>query len=361
MRHFLIAIVCLACDAAGASTHAVKPRELVHAYPPTGPAEIAGTALSSKVLRTMQRYAVPAFTDVLAMHVAQTLQGASDEPVMVKRRPRQGGRDAAVVVSSAAADGRTLLLASSIPAGSKATSRSNWPADIALRPVALVASMPYVLIANSESRHASLGDLIREARGAPERQLIGSAGEKSAGHLALGLLRLHHGLAVEPVAYNGGHAALQAVATKQVSTALVPLPAALPYLGGGRIKALAIAESRRHPGIPQLQTTAEAGVADFEAIGWFGVFVAAGTPQSVIRGLNTMLARSPESEQTRQVFSDFGLRLEHRAADAFAELLEREQQRGSGFRPSVTNARTRCVCAHESDFRVVNIDSDAHT
>jgi tripartite-type tricarboxylate transporter receptor subunit TctC len=100
--------------------------------------------------------------------------------------------------------------------------------------------------------------------------LIGSAGEKSAAHVAIELLRLRHGLPIEPIAYNGGNAALQAVATKQVSTALVPLPAVLSYLGAGRIKALAIAEPRRHPGIPTVQTTAEGGVRDFEATGWFG-------------------------------------------------------------------------------------------
>lgn len=115
---------------------------------------------------------------------------------------------------------------------------------------------------------------------------------------------------------------LHAVATKQVSTALVPLPAVLPYLGAGRVKILAIAEPRRHPSIPHVQTTAQAGLADFAATGWFGVFAPAGTPQSVIHDLNAALARDPGSEQTRQVFSEFGLRLEHRAADAFGELLE---------------------------------------
>jgi tripartite-type tricarboxylate transporter receptor subunit TctC len=60
-----------------------------------------------------------------------------------------------------------------------------------------------------------------------------------------------------------------------------------------------------------VETTAEAGIADFEAVEWFGVFAPARTPTLVIRDLNAMLARSPQSEQTRQFFSDLGLRLEH--------------------------------------------------
>jgi tripartite-type tricarboxylate transporter receptor subunit TctC len=322
MRHFLVAILGLTFGHAAASGHTGGARELVHAYPPTGPVEVAGTAVASKMLRTMQRHSMPAFTDLLALHVAQTLQGASDRPVAVTRRPRRAGNDAADAVSSSTADGRTLLLASGIFASSAESSRPKPSAPAGLRPVALVASMPYVLIATSDARHATLDDLLRRA---PGRLLVGSAGEKSAGHFAIERLRARHGLSIEPIAYNGGIAALHAVATKQVNAALVPLPAALPYLGAGRVNVLAIAEPRRHPSIPQVRTTAQAGLPDFQATGWFGVFAPAGTPQSVIRDLDAVLARAaPES--TRQLFSEIGLRLEYRAAGAFAELLERERK-----------------------------------
>lgn len=316
MRHFLIAILCVVCGQAAASSHAVKPRELVHPYPPSGAAEVTGAVAANKVLRTMQGYVAPAFTDILALHVAQTLRAASDGPVTVTRRHKLAGSDAAAAVSSAAADGRTLLLANSIPPDS-------------LRPVALVARMPYVLIATSNSQHQSLGDLIREARVGPDRVLVASAGERSIGHLAVELLRMRRGLPMEVVAYNGGNAALQAVAAKQVSAALVPLPAVLPYLSGARLKALAIAGPRRHPSIPHVQTSAQAGVADFEATGWFGLFAPAATAQAAIHDLNSRLARGPESDQTQQVFADLGLRLEHGATDAFAVLLARERELGS--------------------------------
>jgi tripartite-type tricarboxylate transporter receptor subunit TctC len=262
----------------------------------------------------MQRYAVPAFTDILASHVAQTLQGESRQAVLVTRRPRQTGRDAAAYVSNAPADGHTLLLAS----GVAATGQS-------LRPVALVASMPYVFITTNDSRHTSLAEVIRQTR--PTRLLIGTAGEKSAAHLSLELLRARSALPIEPVAYNGGNAALQAVATKQVMTALVPLPAVLPYLGGNRLTVLAIADMRRHASIPQVKTSAEAGLADFQASGWFGIFAPAATPQSAIQNISS-LSGSPQPEAT-QVFADFGLRLEYRTTAEFAELLAREQQRGS--------------------------------
>jgi len=296
MRNVLIAVLYFACQQAAA---AGDGRELVHAYPPTGPIEVAGTSASSRVMRTMQRYAMPAFTDILALHVAQTLQGESHDAVLVTRRPRQSGHDAAAYVSNAPADGRTLLLASSPPVTGQL-----------LRPVALVASMPYVFVTTSDSGQKNFAAVIRQTK-LSARLLIGTPGEKSPAHVSLELLRARSASSIEPVAYNGGIAALQAVATKQVMTALIPLPAALPYLGGNRLTVLAIADARRHVRVPQAQTSAEAGWADFQASGWFGLFAPSATPQSAIRNINAALSKSPQSEAA-QVFEDFGLRLEHR-------------------------------------------------
>ena len=253
MRHFLIALFCLASGQAAAAGRPLAPRELVHPYPPAGPVEIAGTPVASKVLRTVQHYSAPAFTDLLAAHVAQTLQAASDEPVAVTRKIRQSGFAATIAVSSAPADGRTLLLASRIPALSAPESSMGAPDSV--RPVALVATMPFVIVASGESKHASLRDLIREAQRAPDRLLVAGAGETSVARLAIELLHVRHGLRIEPVPYNGGNAALQAVATRQVDAALVPLPlsvAAYPRRPrqntGHRREAAAPESSRRADG-----------------------------------------------------------------------------------------------------------------
>ena len=295
MRLLCGALLSLACMHAGALSP--EPRELVHPYPATGPFEVAGSTPANRVLRAMQRYATPPLTDVLATHVAYTLQGASGTPVVVTRRPRRAGRDAVDAVSSATADGRTLLLASHAPNG--------------LRQVATVASMPYVLISTGDSIAAGLGDLVRHARAAPARSFIASPGEQTPAHAAIRLLR-QQGLPIEPLGYNGGYAALQASAAKHVSAALVPLPAALPYLPGGKIKALAIADARRHPAIPGVPTSGESGFAAFEASTLFSVFAPAATPSSIIRELDSRLAHGRGSEHASQTFYDLGLRLEHR-------------------------------------------------
>jgi tripartite-type tricarboxylate transporter receptor subunit TctC len=304
MRHWLVAILGFAIGLGAAPGRASSPRELVHAFPPTGPVEVAGVPVASKALRTMQQHAVPAFTDVLAQHVAHTLQGASSEPVVVTRKSRHGGNEAAAAVAAAAADGRTLLLASAAASAGLTT-----PTLSHLKRVALVASMPFVLIARHEFSEANVLALMRSRDG---RVLVGTGGDKSVAHLAIERLRARSGSAIEPVPYNGGVAALHAVATRQLSIAVVPLPAVLPYLGSGHVRIVAIAEMRRHPAIPNAPTNAEAGLADLEAIGGFAVFARSGTPPSIIDSLNAVLARGLRSGQTQEVFADFGLRLEHR-------------------------------------------------
>jgi len=317
MRLFVIALFLLTAVQAATTGAASGPRELVYPFPPAGPAEVVGTAASDKVLRTMQRYAAPAFTDVLAMHVAHALQGPADEPLILARKPRQGGREARAAVSMAVADGRTVLLASGAETPLSGRLPERAPGSVELRSVAIVASMPYVLIVRTASTYENARNLVGDAGATSTRALIGSPGERSAGHLAIERLRLLHRRAIEPVAYNGGVNAAQAVATGQVSAALVPLPAAFPYVVGGRLKAVAIAESRRHPSIPVVPTNEEAGVAALHAAGWFAVFAPARTSPSTVHELQARLSRAAHPADTRQAFYDLGLRLEPSPDTAF--------------------------------------------
>jgi tripartite-type tricarboxylate transporter receptor subunit TctC len=321
-RGVLSALACLGMSHTAA--HGVV-RELVHAYPPHGPAEVVGAVAGNRVLRTMQRYSMPAFTDLLALHVAHTLQGASLEPVAIRRTPRAQGVEAAISVSVAPPDGRMVLLASHIPA--TAGGMRSWEArgTIDLRSVALVATMPYVLVSTS-AMPLDLGRLTARASAPYTRLLLATAGERTASHYSLGALRSKYRSPLEPVAYNGGAAALQAVAVQEAEAALVPLPAALPWLGGGRLRMLALADVHRHPIIPNVPTASEAGLSDVHALGWFAVFVAGATPEATVAGLESSLARGSAPLESQETFASFGLRLEHAAGEAFRERIRRGVQ-----------------------------------
>ena len=291
------------CFVGAAHAAAAKPRELVHPFPPTGPVEVAGAVRANKVMRAMQRYATTAFTDALAAHVAHTVHDASEAPPLITRKHRQHGNAALTYAAAAAPDGRTLLFAPAAGAGRDA-----------MRAIAIIATMPYAVVTTSDVPWKTFGDLVRDAEPRQSRLFFGSPGGRSAGHAALTLLRARDRLPVEPVSYNGGNAALQAVAQKQVVASLVPLPTVLPYLPAARVKALLIADRRRHPAVAHIPTSAEAGFEGFEATGAFAVFAPTATPLAIVRELDERLERIA-TRAASELFGSLGLRLEHHAVD----------------------------------------------
>ena len=296
---FVLATLLQSCAYAATSS-----RELVHPFPPGGPAEVVGATRASRTLRAMQRYAAPAFTDVLAMHVAQTLQGAGSEPIAVTRRHRRGGSEAATGVASSPPDGRTLLLAA-VPV---TPVRVQASVQDRLERIAIVGRMPYAWVSHSDVR-----DLPALLRGGTRRLLTGYPGERTVAYRPLARLRADPAVALEPVAYNGGIAALNALAGAQVAAALVPLPAVLPY-ASGQMRFLAVADRERHESLPQVPTTREAGLDDAEAVVGFAVFAPPGTPASVARPVAAALSRVADAADARALFLDYGVRLEYRAA-----------------------------------------------
>jgi tripartite-type tricarboxylate transporter receptor subunit TctC len=158
---------------------------------------------------------------------------------------------------------------------------------------------------------------------ATERVLIATLGARTAGYMALERLR-RGAVAIQPVAYNGGHAALQAAVAQHASAAFVPLPSVMPYLGSGRVRVLALAEERRHSAIPDVPTTAEMGHPNLRAVGWFGVFAPAALPPDDLHRLDNLLSGIARSAENRETFSGLGVTLEHRDATAFERLLASE-------------------------------------
>jgi tripartite-type tricarboxylate transporter receptor subunit TctC len=300
MRSLLVPALCILCTSAAAAADAVPVRELVHPFPPAGPVEVSGASISNRVLRTLQHYAAPAFTDILAMHVAHSLQGAEPSNVVVTRKARRSGNEAAEYVARAGAHGRTLLLSIGDP-------------DLrdGLRLVADVAKMPYVLIAAADSPGFEF--LLHDAKTGARKIYIATGGARTAGRRALELLRMKAG--VEAVVYNGGRDALQAVVTAQVRAALVPLPAVLPYLGGGRLKPLAITDDARHPSIPGVPTSAEAGLAGVDAVSWFALHAPSATPAALIEKIDASVSRVAAAADAREVFAGLGLTLHYREVD----------------------------------------------
>ena len=273
------------------------PLTLINPYPVTGAADIAGTSIMSKALRAMQTYATPSTTDALVQHLRRVLVAGLEVDVHVVRNPRGGGEAAAQSMASTA-DPELLF------AGSGLTADSAIAAIRDLKPLALVAQVPLVLVSFNNGDAPGVAELLQPAhRGSLQ---IGTPGERSAGQSLVEQLRRYRLQGLAPVAYNGGNGALRGVLARQISLTLAPLPAALPYASNRKLRIVTLAAASRHALLPAVPTFAEAGFPGATASGWHGVFVSPLLPVASITRLQSVLAAALRGEDARQSWAGLG-------------------------------------------------------
>jgi tripartite-type tricarboxylate transporter receptor subunit TctC len=337
----------LACLLAGVvsapaaqGTYPERPLTLINPYPPNGAPDIIGTPRITKLVKMMQTLSVPSLPDSLAQQTAQILGGALQQTVKIERRPTgktlNGVSDAAV----AGADGYTLLFVGNPALTNYPALGHKLPYDArkGLAPVAPLAWMPMALVAATEYVAKDTQELVDRARRRPGLVNYASPGDGSTAHLTGELFRRRAGIDVVHVAYNGSNPAMTAVITGQVEFGFVPLPAVLPYLENGKLRILGIASPRRHPVLPQTPTLAEAGLPDFEAEGWFGVFAPAGVGPAIVSLLNYEINRGLQDEAVQQELLAQGLLPARASVEDFRSRIERERERWTALARTLPQA-----------------------
>lgn len=224
--------------------------------------------------------------DVLGRLLAQATQAPLGQPVLVDNRAGAGGVVGAEAVARAAPDGQTLLLAT---AGqltiAKALGRRLGYDPIAdFVPVIHLVDSPVALLAAPDLPAPDATALLRLAREVPVPLAYASTGVGSATQLIMEDLKSRAGLRVEHVPYRGAATAFNDLAAGRVQMMFVSLPSAMAA-GAGQFHVMAVASRARFPGLPEVPTLIEAGVADFEAEIWTGIVAPAATPAPVIERL----------------------------------------------------------------------------
>jgi tripartite-type tricarboxylate transporter receptor subunit TctC len=237
-------------------------------------------------------------TDIFARLVGQRLTEKWGQPVVIDNRPGAGQTIGADIVARAVADGHTLLMGTQTFAVNPSIFKK-LPYD-SLRdfaPVTLVVRQPLAMFVPPSLPARNLREFIDYARGNPGKLNFGSSGPSSSLRFAGELTNSLAGLKLVHVPYKGTAPALTALASSQVHVVFSGLPAAHPFYSSGRIRALAVAAERRLEAMPDLPTTAEAGLPGLTAESWFGVLAPGRTPKEVIAKLAGEIAvfiRSPE-------------------------------------------------------------------
>ena len=283
-----------------------KPIQFVVPYPPGGP------------------------LDNVARLLAEKVQPELGQTVIVENRPGAGGNIGAAYVAKAAPDGYTLVM------GAVAINAINpWlypdiPFDPvkSFEPVALLASVPNVLIVNADFAKAnkidSVKDLVAYAKTHADQLNFASGGNGSAGHLAGELLNVREDIKTEHVPYAGAAPAKLALLSGQVHFMFDNLASAAPMIKDGQVKALAVTTAERSKLYPDFPTMQEAGVENFDLGTWFGVFATGGTPDDVIQTLYQAYTKALKDPAVDQALKIMGSDIEPITPVEFAKMVQSE-------------------------------------
>ena len=275
-----------------------KPVRVVIPFPPGGSADVVGRAVMQEAGKSL------------------------GQPIVPDNRPGAGGNIAAEMVARAPADGHTLFFG----IGSVVTTNPWLYKDLKfdplkdLVPVSLISIGGYVLIAHPKAPFNSFPEMIRYARANPGKLTYASYGNGSAVHLAMEMLKSYSGAFILHIPYRGAAPALTDVMAGQVDIMFDVFINSLPQVQAGRVKALATSTLKRWPQFPNTPAVAET-IPGFNAEGWQGVFVPAGTPAAVVERLNAEISKALREPSVDKRLRDAGLEPQFLSPGQFAEFV----------------------------------------
>ena len=297
----LLAVLALINIAAQAQDFPAKPVRMVVNFPAGGP------------------------SDAIARPLAQRVTEIWHQPVVVDFRGGAAGNIGADHVAKSAPDGYTFLLIS----GSFLTNpalTTNLPFDPIrdFAPVTPAASSGIILVANPSLPARSVKELIALARKQPGKLNFASSGTGGSLHLSAEYFRILAGISLLHVPYKGAGPALIEVVGGQVDMMFIALPPTLPHIKNGRLRAIGMGSAQRSPGLPDLPTIAEQGVAGYEVNSHFGVLAPGATPRDLIQKLNAALVQALQSVYVKERFAAIGTDAISSTPDQYAAFIKSE-------------------------------------
>ncbi|QHI97723.1 tripartite tricarboxylate transporter substrate binding protein [Xylophilus rhododendri] len=307
IKQVLAAVLC-ACSlgaAAESGTYPVKPITLVIPYPITGAVDVLGRQLADKMATLL------------------------DQTIVVENRPGAGATLAAAYVAAAPPDGYTLILGGTASHVSAPLLYSHLPYDPvkSFEPVGMVSDSPHLLALGANTKATNLRELIAELKAKGANARFGSTGNGTMSHLAGEQFKRTFGLpAMVHVPYEGGPPTAKALVHGDIDMAIINFPDAIPLVKTGRMRVLATTGAQRSPVFPKLPTVDEAGLGNYEATTWVGLYAPAGTPAPVVKKLTEALAAALRDEDLQRKLRVPGHEPIYRAPKPFAEFVQ-EQSR----------------------------------
>lgn len=290
-------------------------------------AAIAADAWPTRPITLVVPGAAGGSTDIPARLLALKLGERLGQPVIVDNRPGAGGSIGASQVARAQPDGYTVLVGNT---GSNAINYTAYK-KLPYRPEDFVAltdmiSFSNVLVVPQASPVRSLDDLLKAARQAPGKLSFSSAGVGQTTHLMGELLRERTGVDVVHVPYRGSAPATAAIVSGETQFMFDNLTASLVHIKAGKLHPIAVTGAQREPELPNVPTTTELGLQDFDKVGWMGFFLPAQTPPAVVRKLTDGLVAVLRDPEVARRYRELGGRPGGMPQAQFVQLVDNDRK-----------------------------------
>lgn len=265
----------------------------------------AQSKFPSKPIRFVVPFAPGGTSEIVARSVAAELTKQFGVNVFVENKPGGAGTIAMAEVAKATPDGHTLILGHVGTLAVNPYMLKNQPYDVNkdFVPVTLLAKVPNVFVINADVPAKNFREFVDYVKKHPGQLNYGSAGNGSAGHLAMEYLKLVTGMYITHIPYRGTGPQLTDLLSGRTQASSAGLPALAAHIQSGKLRAIAVGTQQRVSHLPDVPTVAEMGFKDFETSQWYGMLAPAGTPVDVVKRLQEESLKALKSSAITERFA----------------------------------------------------------
>ena len=282
----------------------------------------------TKPIRFVVPFAPGGTSEIVARAVAAELSKQLGQTVYVENKPGGAGTVAMADVAKSPPDGYTMILGHVGTLAVNPYMLTNQPYDVNrdFVPVTLLAKVPNVFVIHPDVPAKDFTEFVEYVKKNPGKLNYGSAGNASAGHLAMEYLKLVTGMDIAHIPYKGTGPQLTDLLAGRTQASSAGLPALSAHIRSGKLRAIAVGTPQRVAQMPEVPTVAEMGYKDFETSQWYGILLPAGTPPALVKRLQEESAKALRSQAVAERFAGDGAVAGGGPPSEFAAFIAREQK-----------------------------------
>jgi tripartite-type tricarboxylate transporter receptor subunit TctC len=290
-----------------------------------------GQNYPSKPIRLVVPFVPGGSSSLVARFMAAEMEKGLGRQIIIENKGGGGGNIAMQEVARADPDGYTLIIGhvGSLAMNPFMYARLPYDVNKDFVPVSLLAIVPAIYVVHADVPAKDLREFVALARAKPGQLYYGSAGNGSAGHLAMEYLKQATGIELQHVPYKGTGPNVTDLVAGRTQAASAGTPPLLPHVKAGKLRVVAVGTSRRLHSIPEAPTVAEQGYPGFETSQWYGLNAPAHTPEPIIRRLSEEAAKAAKSPLVQERFKPDDAEAVGSTPAEYAVFIKKEQERWS--------------------------------